>query len=85
VNSSDGLKKTDIEVALEDYLKSRPELSTDTRVAPFYKRRSDPMASPVKKEMPSALADGEKTIKSVKRRTTKAAEELTNAISGATT
>ena len=72
------MKKTDIETELESYLKSNPSLSTDTRVAPFYKSRSQ--SSPVKKEVSSALSDGEKTVKSVKRRVTKAADDLTNAV-----
>jgi hypothetical protein len=77
------LKKIDLEVELENYLKSNPSLSTDTRVAPFYKSRSQ--SSPVKKEVPSALSDGEKAVKSVKRRATKAADELTNAVTGTPT
>jgi hypothetical protein len=77
------LKKIDIEAELEGYLKSNPSLSSDTRVAPFYKRRSD--GSPVKKEVSSAISDGDKIVKSVKRRVTKAGEELTNAVSNAMT
>jgi hypothetical protein len=77
------LKKTDIETELESYLESNPSLSTDPRVAPFYKSRSK--SSPVKKEVSSAVSDGEKTIKSVKRRVTKAADELTNAVTGTPT
>jgi hypothetical protein len=63
---------------LEGYLISNPSLSNDTRVAPFFKRRTE--SSPVKKEVSNALSDGEKTVKSVKRRVTKAADELTNAV-----
>jgi hypothetical protein len=84
LRSSDGLKKNDIETELENYLKNNPSLSTDTRVAPFYnKRRSE--SSPVKKEVSSALSDGEKVAKSVKRRVTKAGDELTNAVTGTPT
>lgn len=77
------MKKNDIEAELESFLKSNPSLSSDTRVAPFYKRRSEP--SPTKKEVSSAVPDGEKVVKSVKRRATKAAEELTNAVTGTPT
>jgi hypothetical protein len=78
------LKKNEIETELENYLKNNPSLATDTRVAPFYnKRRSE--SSPVKKEVSSALSDGEKAIKSVKRRATKAADELTNAVTATPT
>jgi hypothetical protein len=72
------LKKTDIETELETFLKSNPSLSTDTRVAPFFKSRSQ--SSPVKKEVSNVLSDGEKALKSVKRRVTKASDDLTNAV-----
>ena len=70
---------------LEKYLASNPSLPSDTRVAPFYNRRSEGKGSPVKKEVASALTDGEKAIKSVKRRVTKAADELTNTVANAMT
>lgn len=82
---SDSSKKTEIETELIDFLESNPQLSSDTRVAPFYKRRSDSTGSPVKKEASTALSDGEKAIKVVKRRATKAAEEISNAVSSAIT
>jgi hypothetical protein len=71
----DGLKKTEIEVALDEYLtKNASQYSGEARLAPFYKRRSD--SSPIKKEASSALSDAETKPKSVKRRVTKAAEDL---------
>ena len=80
----DGLKKTDIETELENYLKSKPSLSNDTRVAPFYnKRRLE--SSPVKKEVSNTLSDGEKVVKSVKRRVTKATDEVSNAVANTMT
>ncbi len=79
------MKKTDIETELDNYLRNNPSLSTDTRVAPFYKRRSDANPSPVKKETASALSDGEKVIKSAKRRVTKAAEDISNAVANTMT
>lgn len=80
------MKKTELEIAIDDYLTSKPEMSTDTRVAPFYKRRNvDSLTSPVKKEAAAALSDGEKIVKSVKRKVSKAAEDITNAVTGALT
>lgn len=72
----DGLKKTELEVELEDHLqKNKTQYQNDARFTSFYsKRRSE--SSPVKKEATSALSDVENTAKSVKRRVTKAAEEL---------
>ncbi|KUJ11829.1 uncharacterized protein LY89DRAFT_623990 [Mollisia scopiformis] len=70
----DGLKKTELEVALDEYLtQNASQFSSETRLAPFYKR-----SSPVKKEpsTSSALAEIDSKVKSVKRRVTKAAEEL---------
>jgi hypothetical protein len=75
----DGLKKSELEIALDDYLsKNSSTLSSDTRLIPFYKRRSE--SSPIKKEISSALSDGEAKTKQVKRRATKAAEELKDTV-----
>jgi hypothetical protein len=82
-HSSDGSRKSEIEIALEECLKSQPELSSDSRFAPFYKRRLDSTTSPIKKEASST--NGDRVIRSTKRRVTRAAEEFTNAVSGATT
>jgi len=69
------LKKTELEVALDDYLtKNASQFSSDTQLAPFYKGRNG--SSPVKKEAASLASDIETKVKSVKRRVTKAAEEL---------
>jgi hypothetical protein len=74
--SYEGLKKTDIEVGLDEYLTTNaPKYSSDTRLAPFYKTRRG-LESPVKKETASALSDTETKVKQVKRRVTKAAEEF---------
>ena len=71
----DGLKKAELEVALDDHLtKNASQYSGEARLAPFYKKRSD--SSPIKKEASSALSDAETRTKSVKRRVTKAAEDL---------
>ncbi|KAI9744003.1 MAG: hypothetical protein M1818_002737 [Claussenomyces sp. TS43310] len=83
--STEGKLKTDIESALDSYLSSHPELSSDSRVAPFYKRRSESVQSPVKRETSSTLDEAGKTVKSVKRRATKAAEEISSALTSALT
>ncbi len=75
--SYDGLKKTEIVVGLDEYLsENAPQFSEEKRLAPFYKTRG--RGSPVKKEtsLTSLASDIETTAKSVKRRVTKAAEEL---------
>lgn len=75
ISRYDGLKKTELEVAIDEYLtKNASEFSNDTRFAPFYKTRG--ASSPVKKEAASLMSDLETKAKSVKRRVTKAAEEL---------
>jgi hypothetical protein len=78
--SGEGLKKTQLEILLDEHLTNHAELATDARVAPFYKRRSTSDLSPVKKESSVALHEAEKAVKSVKRRVTKAAEELVNSV-----
>lgn len=62
---------------IDSFLSQHPELSTDARVAPFYKRRSTNELSPVKKEV---AADAEKIVRVTKRRTTKASDELSNSV-----
>ncbi|KFY33003.1 hypothetical protein V495_08529 [Pseudogymnoascus sp. VKM F-4514 (FW-929)] len=76
--SPNGQKKADLETLIDSYLTQHPELSSDARVAPFYKRRSTNELSPVKKEQ--IAADVEKIAKVTKRRVTKAADELTNSV-----
>jgi len=79
----DNLKKTELEVALDDHLsRNSSTYASDSRFRPFYKRRSE--SSPVKKEASSALSDLEAKGKAVKRRATKAAEDIANAFNNAT-
>jgi hypothetical protein len=74
------LKKTEIEVALDDYLQENAsQFSGEARLQPFYKNRGG-VSSPVKREIASLASDIDSKAKSVRRRTLKAAEEL-----GATT
>ena len=76
MRSYDGMKKSDLELALDEYLnKNSSQFASDSRYTSFYKsRRSE--SSPVKKEASSVLSDVDAKVKSVKRRVTKAAEEL---------
>ncbi|KAL3424100.1 hypothetical protein PVAG01_03381 [Phlyctema vagabunda] len=78
-----GMRKVDLEIALDDYLtQNSTELSSDVRLQPYYKKRGD--LSPVKRELSSTVGEGDTAAKRVRRRTTKVAEELANAITGAT-
>ncbi|KIN06483.1 hypothetical protein OIDMADRAFT_155674 [Oidiodendron maius Zn] len=71
----DGLKKAELELELENYLtKNSAQYSSDSRFTSFYKRRSD--SSPVKKEASSTLSDVDSKTKPVRRRVTKAAEDI---------
>ncbi|KAF4625080.1 hypothetical protein G7Y89_g13089 [Cudoniella acicularis] len=73
----DGLKKVEIEAALDEYLKENSaQYSGEARLAPFYKTRGRGESSPVKKEFNSAGDDIESKVRPVRRRITKAAEEL---------
>ncbi|KAG9239644.1 hypothetical protein BJ875DRAFT_86006 [Amylocarpus encephaloides] len=72
----DGMRKADIEAALDGYLTDHAnEFSSESRFDPFYKTRRG-NSSPVKKESASTATDLGERAKSFKRRVTKAAEEL---------
>ncbi|KAH6610779.1 hypothetical protein Trco_000799 [Trichoderma cornu-damae] len=74
----DGLKKTELESALDDFIagnssrfSSRPDLSG------YFNSRSKALGSPVKRESKEPIKEElEKGLKSVKRRAAKASEEL---------
>ncbi|KAG6017901.1 hypothetical protein E4U43_008394 [Claviceps pusilla] len=73
----ESLKKTELEVALDEYIAenssrftSRPDLTS------YFNSRSKALGSPVKKERESIKDDVEKPIKVAKRRVTKAIEDL---------
>lgn len=75
--SYESLKKTELEVALDEYIAenssrftSRPDLTS------YFNSRSKALGSPVKKERESIKDDVEKPIKVAKRRVTKAIEDL---------
>ncbi|KAJ9156403.1 Cupin-type protein [Pleurostoma richardsiae] len=70
--NTDGLKKGDLEVHLDEYLADNAsQFSSDPKLAPYYNSRAKAIGSPLKKEAPVADA-----IKVAKRRATKAVEEL---------
>ncbi|KAH8820905.1 hypothetical protein F5884DRAFT_65916 [Xylogone sp. PMI_703] len=81
----DGLKKQELEAALDSYLtQNSSQFSGDARLTPFYKRRADTI-SPIKKEPASTMSEIVETkIRPTKRRVTKVAEEIANTIQSAT-
>ena len=79
----DGLKKAELEVALDDYLRSNSsQFISDTRLTPFYKRRGD--SSPVKKETPSIVSVAENNVKSARKRVNKIVEDASEALAATT-
>lgn len=50
---TDGLKKTELELALDDYLSENQTYSLNPKAAPFYQSRSRATGSPLKKELVS--------------------------------
>jgi hypothetical protein len=74
-DSYESLKKSDLETALDDFIAQHSSrLSSRSDLAGYFKSSSKASASPVKKE--SIKDDVEKSLKVVKRRATKTAEEL---------
>lgn len=69
----ESLKKAELEVALDEYLaENTTQFSSDPRLTNYYTSRARTVGSPVKKD-----ADGPaEKLKVVKRRATKAAEEI---------
>lgn len=65
------MKKTDLEVALDEYLaENQSRFGTHPKAAPYYQSRARATGSPVKKEFPPAAEP-----KVNKRRAAKAAEK----------
>ena len=88
VGSGDGMRKTQLEILIDEHLSRHPELSTDSRVAQFYKRRTTTTftttttsESPVKRE-PAVVIPNEiqKVAKTARRRVTKVAEDIANSV-----
>ncbi|CAN8105759.1 unnamed protein product [Discula destructiva] len=51
LKNTDGLKKNDLEVALDDYLTENQSYSLNPKAAPFYQSRARATGSPLKKDM----------------------------------
>ncbi|KAF6831033.1 hypothetical protein CPLU01_06969 [Colletotrichum plurivorum] len=65
-------RKVDLEVTLDEYLaENATRFSTEPKLVPYYNSRAKAAGSPVKKEAPVT-----ELIKSTRRRTTRALEEL---------
>jgi hypothetical protein len=79
-NSFETFKKTDLEVALDDYLEENSaRFSSNPDVSGYFNSRSKALGSPVKKEIP-AKEEVVTALKVAKRRVTKAAEDIANAL-----
>lgn len=86
--SGGGLRKTQLEILIDEHLSRHPELSTDSRVAQFYKRRiattsftTTVSESPLKREPAVAIPNEvQKIAKVARRRVTKAAEDIANSV-----
>lgn len=75
--SYEGLKKAELEAALDDFLAEHTaRLSSKSELSGYYNSRSKALGSPVKKE--GLKDEAEKAVKVTKRRATKAAEEIAN-------
>lgn len=73
-NSFETFKKSELEVALDEYLtENSSSFSADPKVAPYY-GRAKAVGSPVKKDVDGPL----EKLKVPRRRATKVAEEIIN-------
>lgn len=67
-NSYESLKKSDLEVQLDDYLAGhQAQFASDSKLAGYYSSRARTIGSPVKKDAPE--------LKVSKRRTTKSTDD----------
>ena len=78
--SGDGMKKTQLEVLIEDHLSTHGELASDSRYAAYYKRRLAEYASPVKREAGAAVDGVMKSASRARRRVTQAVDEVASAV-----
>ncbi|KAM0255476.1 hypothetical protein ACHAQJ_005703 [Trichoderma viride] len=78
LQSYDGLKKTDLETALDDFIAGNSNrFSSRSDLQGYFNSRSKALGSPVKRESREPIKEElERGLKSVKRRATKAAEDL---------
>ncbi|OAA79708.1 hypothetical protein LEL_03194 [Akanthomyces lecanii RCEF 1005] len=71
------LKKSDLEAALDDFIAQHSSrFSSNSELAGYFASRSRTLTSPIKKEKETIKEEAEKGLKVVKRRVTKAAEEI---------
>lgn len=76
-NSYDGLKKVELEAALDDYLAEHTErLSGRSDLQGYYNSRSKALGSPVKRERETVKDETDKAVKVVKKRASKVAEDV---------
>jgi hypothetical protein len=74
-NSYEGLKKVELEAALDDYLAEHTDrLSGRSDLQGYYNSRSKALGSPVKRE--TVKDEAEKAVKVAKKRASKVAEEV---------
>ncbi|KAH7026002.1 uncharacterized protein B0I36DRAFT_365632 [Microdochium trichocladiopsis] len=70
----ESLKKTELELALDEYLaENSNQFSSDSKLAPYYSSRAKAAGSPVKKD-----AEVTDKLRVAKRRATKSVEDLVN-------
>lgn len=88
-HSFESLKKSELELALEEYLtQNAPRFTNDPKVAAFYMSRTRTAGSPIKRELPSPVKKDismpikkdidspmEKPLKVPRRRTTRVMED----------
>lgn len=75
-NSYESLKKSDLEAALDEFIAGHStRLSNRSDLTGYFNSRSKALGSPVKRE--SLKDEAERALKVVKRKASKAAEELT--------
>ncbi|KFH45821.1 hypothetical protein ACRE_032880 [Hapsidospora chrysogenum ATCC 11550] len=85
----ESLKKVDLETALDEFLtENAARLSSKSELAGYYNSRSKALGSPVKKDSAAGAAaavkeDADKVVKTVRRRATKAAEEVASEVDAA--
>ncbi|KAG5953353.1 hypothetical protein E4U53_005897 [Claviceps sorghi] len=76
-NSYESLKKSDLEVALDDFIaENSSRLADRPDLASYFNSRSKALGSPVKKERESVKDDAERPLKVAKRRVAKAIEDM---------
>ena len=76
VSSYETLKKSDLEAALDEYVAEHSSrFANRSDLSGYFNARSKALGSPTKKDVKE---EADKTLKVVKRRATKAAEDITS-------